>query len=527
MNCIPVLYCQDPDTGVLHPVNTTWPSQSFCGNYTCQLRKKHENTSEPVSPIRKINITNININFHKSKEDMSHAASDNVNVGMRIDSGLSHLLNKVSYGDKRVNEQRPIDHSKTDTEGDRYLTESEIKTITDMLHTVKKSDLEAIVDIYNLAQDIYKEFGQNPSEPLIQETMTSIHSHGNTNTETINKDKEKVSYWYEPLNFHSAKIKPQTDAKTEATTTSTTTRQTTNSKENFNTYFRGSLTDKDFRKLPYYYPISSFQRVSAHTQGVKQEEASQATVTERKPCKKQETPISNYVLPPWLNKSLKKAYGTGTQQSGFDTALLLPLPFAYVNNNNLSGYPPNVYYSAYSGFPWAHMSIYDRNRNYQQSYLGAAYVAQAPNESVFIKPHTEEEVETPQNSITKEDIIDIISNLKDKEMKKMPEWQTHPLPEKVIEEVRGHAEKSKIFKPYPLRKKVKFERVGKVIKLDESLRSKRSVSEYKSTVEKEDDYETYITKITCEPSTEPGFFRRGNMSRQFPACCPERVETWP
>lgn len=454
----------------------------FCGNYTCKLRRKNA-SSESIAPIRKINITNISIKVLNSEEDMSHSASEHINAGMRISPGLTHLINR----DRNANmnqKQKPVVNSQTSTQGDVYLTESEIKTITDMLHTVKKSDLEAIVDIYNLAQDIYKELDQNQGEALFQDTMTPIRANDNANQET-NREKG-VSYWYEPLNFHNAKVKPQNEVNSEATTT-----QTVRSQDSSNLYFKGSLTDKDYRNPPYYYP-ANFQRAPSFKN--RKHGDPQAAATERKPCRKPAS-LNNYVLPPWIN-SLKKHYPTVTHQSGFEPSLLLPIPFAYVNNNNLSGYPPNFYYNAYSGWPWTHVNVYDRTRSYQQSYLGTAYAEQMPSEAVFVKPQADKELEGSHNAITKEDIIDIISNLKDKEMDKMPEWQTHPLPEKVIEEVRGNAEKSKILKSYPLKRKIKLERVDKVIKLDENLRSKRSVDELKSTVAKDDEYETYLDKIT-------------------------------
>ncbi|XP_068624024.1 uncharacterized protein [Battus philenor] len=496
------LYCQDPDTGMLHPVNTTWAARSFCGNFTCKLRKKNKTSSDLITPIRKINITNININFIKSEEDMSPSASENINIGRKIKPGSAHLVDREKFVSRnKIDDDKRIESPKPEKEGDRYLTESEIKTITDMLHSVKKSDLEAIVDIYNLAQDIYKEMEKGPSESLFQESMTPIHIHNNIENKqnTINRDKQRVSYWYEPLNFHNGKVKPEVDITGAATTIPTTTIQPLPIDDNPNTYFKGSLTDKDFRKLPYYYPMSNFQRISSYTHTTKPKNVIDTAASEQKPCKKPVTTTNNYMIPSWINKSLKKSYLPVTPQNVFEPSLLLPFPFAYVNNNNFSEYPPTFYYDGYGGYPWAQLNIYNRNRNYQQSYLGTAYIARLPTESLYIKPNVNEEFEMRPNTITKDDIIDIITSLKDKEMKKIPEWQTNPLPEKVIEEVRANAEKSKIIKP--LRKKVKIERVGKLIKLDENLRSKRSVDMYDSTEAKEsfalsEEYETYITKTT-------------------------------
>ncbi|CAG4995411.1 unnamed protein product [Parnassius apollo] len=452
----------------------------------------------------------------ESDGDMSSSPSEIVNIGRIIDQGMGHLLNKENISTKyEASEAKETGSNKYNNEGDRYLTENEIKTITEMLYTVKKSDLEAIVDIYNLAQDIYKEMDKDTTETVIQETKMPLQTQNKVDIkqEAATKNKQRISYWYEPLHYQNDKSKSENDVNYESTTKSTS---------NPNTFFKGSLTEKDFRKLPYYYPISNFQRISSYTHPGKQN-VYQNTGSEHKPCKK---PISNsnYVLPPWINKSLKKPYKAASSQNSFEPSLLLPFPFAYVNNNNLSGYPPNYYYGGYSGYPWAQFNVYNRNRNYQQSYLGTAYIAQLPGEAIYAKPEIHNEYEYHSNSITKEDIIDIITSMKNKDSKKMPDWQTDPLPAQVIEEVRGNAEKAKSLIPYHLRKKVKLEKVGKVIKLDETVKTKRSITENNSEAEEDDDVETYIVKTTCEPGTELGYFRRGNMSRPFPACCPERIE---
>ncbi|XP_014366041.2 uncharacterized protein LOC106716903 [Papilio machaon] len=531
------LYCQDPDTKMLHAVNTTWAAKSFCGNYTCKLRKKNRTNTELVTPLTKINITNININFVKD-DDMSPSASDKVKTTVDpLKPSLTRLLSRERVIPKtKGDDEKRSDDSSKENYGDRYLTDSEIKTITDMLHTVKKSDLEAIVEIYNLAQDIYKDIEKNQEETFFQDTMTPIHAHGfNDNQQGITSDKQRVSYWYEPLNFHNSKVKPEVSVNEPTTTTMPTTtiqpnkiKIAENSNIADNPYFKESLTDKDVRKLPYYYPMSTFQRVSSYTHTLKPKTGIEPVSNpEIKVCKKlpplqPPSTTNNYLLPSWINKSLKKSYFAVTPQNVFEPSLLLPFPFAYVNNNNITAYPPSYYYDNYNGYPWAHLNIYNRNRNFHQSYLGTAYIARVPGESLYVKPNVNSDYEAQRGTITRDDIIDIISSLKDKEMKKMPDWQTNSLPKKVIDEVKGNAEKSKMLKP--LRKKVRIERIGKVIKLDESSRSKRSINN-EDPFDGIDEYETYITTTTCQPSTEIGFFRRGNMSRSFPECCPERIQS--
>ncbi|XP_028172196.1 uncharacterized protein LOC114361396 [Ostrinia furnacalis] len=143
------------------------------------------------------------------------------------------------------------------------------------------------------------------------------------------------------------------------------------------------------------------------------------------------------------------------------------------------------------------------------------------------KPKTDFKAKTEEEKANILDSKLLESLLNGKLHNKKPEWQTDPLPAKVLEEVRAHfEEKAKLFKPFSLRKKVKLERVGKVVKLDELHRERRSIDTgaKEERIEIEEDYEAFIEKTTCQSDNDPGFFRMGNLSEPYPACCPQRID---
>ncbi|XP_072946447.1 uncharacterized protein [Epargyreus clarus] len=489
------LYCKDPDTGKLYAANSTWPSQTFCGNYTCKLRRKNI-TETQYLPIHKIDISNYNI--HKDSENEMH---------------ISPSVNSLTYTQRVNNDKQPIYHkgyiktkekdpifNKESTENDRYLTEAEIKTITDMLHTVKKSDLEAIVDIYNLAQDIYKEIDSSNADKLVKETIEA----GKLEKMESTKD-DKQSYWYEPLQYHNKHI----DMSHEATNAISTKKPPSKSNP---TYFSGPLSDKDFGKLPYYYPISSFQRLSSYVHTTPSSKKPGKSTKGKKPCKKPANNY-NYIAIPWYVAPPKKP----EPQVMVQPSTLLPYPFSYIYHYNVSGYPSSYYYN----YPWAHPD-YSKHRSYPQSYYGP-YVAQIPSYSPYIKTEKEDSSEKALRT----DLFEKLMESKE-ENKGLPDWQTAPLSEKVLNEVRAHVDKPKSLKPIPLRKIIKSERVGKVIKLDDLTRTKRGVIndvlESNNREFEEDEFEAYLDRTTCEDSTELGYFRIGNLTQPYPACCPQKID---
>ncbi|XP_038217883.1 uncharacterized protein LOC119836573 [Zerene cesonia] len=449
------LYCQDPDTKKLYPVNATWPSQSFCGNYTCKLRKKNHTQTEYM-PIKKINITD---NFISKLNDMSTSPSQQNFVKTNLQEEKRPIFEPDSF--KNINDINKETY-RADDKDDRYLTEAEIKTITDILHTVKKSDLEAIVEIYNLAQDIYKE------------------SDGG-----IFENKQKST---EP----SKEIIHMEQNSTDITKDDTRSLSTRNYRQPL-TYFTAPFTDKDFGKLPYYYPMSHFHRTASNAYS---RPYTTPVVPTTRPCTKK--PPAKLLQLPWYDRTIIRPY---IKQQRLPSArpMLLPYPFSYVHNYNYNAYPPSFYYNNY---PWAQLNSYNKKGYYP--YFG--YVAQTPIVDI-----------DPENIKDKEIVEDMKDDIKPEEV--LPEWQTEQLSANVLEEVKANVlHKSKLLKPSG--KTVKLERVGKVIKIDELTREKRHVITDRTDVE---EYETYLASTICQPSTEPGFFRVGNLSAPFPACCPQKI----
>ncbi|CAF4770337.1 unnamed protein product [Pieris macdunnoughi] len=464
------LYCQDPDTHKLYPVNATWPSETFCGNYTCKLRKKNHTETEYV-PITKINITDKY--FLRDIDDMKTSPSDNsfaVTKESQQDKSPVYIENSFSPNQQKLNNQK-----------DRYLTDTEIKAITEILHTVKKSDLEAIIEIYNLAQEFHKEIDGATTESLIKETINALQDEKHEKKKNHHK-----SYFYKPL--HQTHMeKNLTDMEKESSRVPPQTYYPY-------PYFNGPTLRNGFGRTPYYYPMSNFQRSASYIHRPylpPTPPTARPCTTPPRPCSKPCTKPHGY-LPPWYNKSVIKPY---VNKHHLADPMLLPYPFSYIHHYNYSSYPASYYYNNY---PWAQLDSYRKAPSH-------AYQPQLAPEDT-------------KAAIAEEKTLEAMKNDGSSEVESDNEWKTKPLSEKILDEVRANLDKSKLLKP--LRKKVKLERVGKVIKLDELTREKRSVIEIKGTP---DAYEAYIDTSKCEPSITPGFFRVGNLSAPFPECCPQRI----
>ncbi|XP_028027472.1 uncharacterized protein LOC114240966 [Bombyx mandarina] len=454
------LYCRDPDTGKLHAVNSTWQSTTFCGNYSCKLRRLNKIETEYL-PIRQINISNL-----QSEEKHIDLETSPVTIHTKIDSSLPGIPHK------EANEQEG--REAMNFNNDRYLTETEIKSIADMLHTVKKSDLDAIVEIYKIAQDIYKEMDKATSDSVLDETLSTA----NDDEKFVNE--KQSSYWYEPLH-----ISPQKGGPVDLEKQETFFKPATHKPNRSPGYFGGILSSSDFGKLPYYYPMSAFQRSSSYVHKPNAENPQTS-------CNKMDHSL--------IEKVLKKHSDQNPQAP-------VPYPFPYIQQYNNT-----ALYSPMYGNPWAYLNYY---RNYPY-----AYIAQIPSNII---PLSSGLGNADTNSVSKEEANILDSLLAKVKETKLPEWQTDPLSNQVLEEVRANIEKSKLLKPFPLRKKVNLERVGKLIKLDEFTRTKRS-AELKS-VSEEFAYDVYLETVTCRSDIQPGYFRMGDQNQQYPDCCPQRIDS--
>ncbi|KAJ8708233.1 hypothetical protein PYW07_010358 [Mythimna separata] len=303
-------FCRDPDTGKLHPANSTWTATTFCGKYHCKLKRKNI-TAAQYAPLRQINITDIQllgqnlttIDVQKKEVFVKKDEAQNKVVSTENKTELDAIAsidNNNSSKDQGITLEDII-NDKNGVDKDRYLSDEEIKSLTQVLHTLKKGDLEAIVEIYNLAQDIYKELDRATTEHALNEAIT--------NTETLNKGILKsdlfkkiakhnhASYWYEPL--FTGKIRSgellrpdvvRTDINPEIpplaiglqvpapVNVPKPTPSSLLGQKSFNlspipvyqirrlsdSFFNGPLSHKDFGKLPYYYPMSNFQRMSSY-----------------------------------------------------------------------------------------------------------------------------------------------------------------------------------------------------------------------------------------------------------------------
>lgn len=552
---IPGFFCRDPDTGMLHPVNSTWPSSSFCGKYHCRLRRKNI-TATGYAPMREINITNMKLyNENFTKEHIQNETNFNnkekveetvITTDKKTEPDITDetLVRKIIPIGQTIGLQ--IDEKivvNNDTERDRYLTDIEIKSISEILHTVKKSDLDAIVEIYNLAQDIYKEIGNTSTNHVSNEALHITNAVNSYKTKPVEIEKtvkknNRVSYWYEPLS--NGKVRPGDLIRTDMTRTetmrndmnpvipalpadmqeqssnmitvahTTTTKPKTpptlvtlppssNQRRMTATYFSGPLSHKDFGKLPYYYPISNFQRSSSYLHQ-----------QDKIPPKPTFKPIT---YKPQVNNG-------GVYQKEIKPSILLPYPFSYIHHYNWS-YPQNGYNTnnnvelsklrAKENIKVESKNVYQSNNNLEQSKFRSKENIKIDSnnfvpkirKAVLMNPDLENfqdlEIKAMRDIEDKTPVSNFVNKVK--EENRRPEWQTDPIPNQILEEVRAHLlEKQRLLKPFQLRKKVKLERVGKLIKLDELTRSKRladSIADKSDYGSLEPElYEVYIERTT-------------------------------
>ncbi|KOB78998.1 Uncharacterized protein OBRU01_00705 [Operophtera brumata] len=482
-------YCRDPDTGKLYNVNSTWSSTTFCGNYTCMLRKRNINETGYVL-VRQLNITNRNnettVNdVNKNKDNMT--VTTEVTITPQIEPANhkenakeeGFIIKEIKVEDENKQKetenivQKTTEISKimiTDEDENRYLSEKEIKSISDILHTVKRSDLDAIVDIYNLAQDIYSEMDKATNEGIMDDTINTI------------ADEQPIkSYWYDPV----IPNKVRTDMDYQGSNQVPSTQH----KRDFTPYFNGALTNQDFGKIPYYYPMSSFQRISSYMH-----EPTLITGAEiPKPCKADK--LLNYMQ--------------GNVQNVVEPSHLLPYPFANIQHYDNTDQPNNKYYT--------------NNHNSWDYYRHGHNPGQVSSDltnAILVNPHLNEELtDVEQKHIENTDLLGKL--LTETKENKLPDWKTDQLSSQTLEEIRSNTDTSKYLKPFPFRKHVKLEKVGKLIKLNEQTRLRRSVdkedAEDLNKKQKEEEYET------CDTKTVPGYFRYGNLSRPYPECCPQMI----
>lgn len=502
-------YCRDPDTGFLHPANSTWQSTTFCGNYTCKLRKRIKNDT---TPIRSINITNVNVTQSKTRstlfdnvknEDDSVVIIPNDSTLSSDNADLSFLKSLLPSGQidlSKLNLQERLIHNQpygSHETGDRFLTDKEIQAISELLHNVKKSDLEAIVDIYSLAQDIYKEMDKMTSDDILEETMKFVNTPDKP-------DNKKASYWYEPAVHNKGDLEHQGSNIVSSTAAPET--------RNPNSYFGGTLQEKDFGKLPYYYPLSNFQRQSSYVRPTYIPQAPKSVPEVPKPPCNTPTnklppvvvPQSAYNQPPnpynYINTPqnyrgvMKKPFTVENQKSVLPSSLL-PYPFSYVQHFNMSNYPFNNYYENNA---WGR---FDVNTNNNQKSFYKAHISQIPSVHIRAKNNKlNKESDLGTEGQMQKENGNLLSNLLENAKaltQSRAEWKTDPIPPHVLDEIRAHIdEKINFMKPFSLRKKVKLERVGKLVKLDELHREKRNIIEEETIETDEEEMEVYIEKTT-------------------------------
>lgn len=296
-------------------MNSTWTASSFCGTYHCKVRRKNI-TNTQYAPSRQLNVTNVQLLGEKAttevvpKEENIVKKEEVVKDIISTDNKTIPYIKHSNDTLKEIQTNKIYDYidDKNATDKDRYLSEKEIKSLTEILHTVKKGDLDAIVEIYNLAQDIYQEMDQTSTDLILQNAVSTAKTLGKqlVTSKLFEKvtPRDRASYFYEPLSnikirtgdllrpdIVNNEINPEIPAMVirmdvplpSAEVVNVTTKVTTKTvplqilssipiekgpksdmQRVSDEFFNSPLSHKDFGKLPYYYPMSNFQRMSSY-----------------------------------------------------------------------------------------------------------------------------------------------------------------------------------------------------------------------------------------------------------------------
>ncbi|CAG9138665.1 unnamed protein product [Plutella xylostella] len=529
------LFCIDPDDGSSHPVNSTWLSSTFCGKYTCKIRKKHQNNTRGILPkddsnsipdsIKPIDINNLR---NDQSMDQSHAGSDTQVVYAKPPANMSPY--PILHKEKKLN----TDKDKTSTikyihekimnsiheKDDRYLTEGEINTISELLHTVKKSDLETMAEIYSLAKDIFKEMDAKPDQAELSKVEDEVNNkiYESTKSKSVPVPK-KTSYFYEPLVQKNSYEMKDMASHTVPSVIPTPAPYVPHPVAHAMPYYN----QINYQPQPYhpYVPIPSPippQSNIQNTYSYRHPITAPPFINTNNYHREQNSSCSHF---PFTHGVVKTPFPVEPAEVNQKPALM-PYPFSYVYRHDLR--PQYVYYNPFEQFDNRNPPVPSYAAQPDSNQQNYAKPFEAPNVNAVAKD-IDDDVETDINDVdSDEDLVQrILPTYKKSQDRKLQPWQTEELSSQILNDIRANLtnKKPSIF---PV-KKMRLERIGKVIKLDDFLRVKRSVHADDEREDLNEEYEAFVDKITCPISTELGFFRMGDLSLPFPECCPQKIAT--
>ncbi|KAL4713760.1 hypothetical protein ACJJTC_004291 [Scirpophaga incertulas] len=473
-------YCRDPDTGKLYAVNSTWTATSFCGNYTCKIRRKSR--TDIKVPIREF-VVNVSITKNSTEKSLEHLNNTGTEETPSTSKNTTPLLKNEETNDKIIDrtndEELKQTKSSSDTE-DRYLTEDEVNILSQLLRHIKKSDLEAIVDIYNLAQEVYKQIDTETENSEAQ------------STEPSNENVKNKHYWYEPLHLND---KP--DVNTESPMTQALNLDKIS-------YFQEPLVRKGVGVLPYHKPLSNFQRQASYKQ---------QPITNMKPCDTERSKIFP-VIPSQENEVyrslVKKPFMVHTQRP-IQPSVLLPYPFSNMRQKDTNSIYPN------SGKLDANLQktkFYEHNSKkntpMMDTYANIPRVGNT-NHKTFYRMNKGER------------FFDTIFENHNVETRNTAKWQRDALSVNVLDELKAHYDAKMKFTPLTLKNMKKIEKMGNgVIANEVGIKTERNSEN--QNLHDGDMFEVYFEKTLCRSELELGFYKMGNLSQPYPACCPQKIE---
>lgn len=372
----------------------------------------------------------------------------NINSATSTQSQKGEQYMKTEHECKmRKEEQRQLSASSEDN--DRYLTEKEIDKIADMLHTIKKSDLDAIVDVYQLAQDIYKEVETITNEEIKNEAIHKLKEEEKHNSNIKNSDSK---YWYDPLsNKGRAVNRDEIDLQSAYNVYSTL--QPISSKPIF---LNAELSkNEQAEKVHLYYPVTQFQRVSSYIHPTYKITTDNYNTDKNNEHFKAKMDTNNV---PNSRKLIRPSH-------------YLPYPFANIHQYNATE-SKNFYHPS----PWMldYYNKYKHSQPYYSTFISPVRKAHKVNTYVSIETREDKKPLKHQHNKENELVDTLLKN------QKTQNWKTEPIPIEVLKDIRADIDTSRLLKAFPLRKKVKLEKVGTLINMDgfnQANRNKRFVAE--------------------------------------------------
>lgn len=174
-----VLYCLDPFTGNMHLVGSSWPSTTFCGNFSCRAKLVHKKDGHDSIPELQENHTG-EMEIGKITETVKDSRRDDSEVH---ETGLNPFFSKHCKNDG---------FEEVDEACDALVKEAEDPEI--------KSDIKRLVELYKASKELTKTLEETEAEKELGTTEKDDTGNLGINVDDeIEKTTENNFEQFKPL----------------------------------------------------------------------------------------------------------------------------------------------------------------------------------------------------------------------------------------------------------------------------------------------------------------------------------------